>query len=169
LCDAEERWIDLYDAVSRSDFYNVEKGGRAAVDKFKKEVYQYTIDGVFVRAYESRAEAARVTGIVETGISHSTDVTNRSSGGFRWTSKRRKLPPFHHQRRRSITCFDLQGKKVRTFNPSVEASEFAIGTHKSNITACCKRKIKTAGGYKWRYSEDSSDVSAVAPHVKAEA
>lgn len=35
---------------------------------------------------------------------------------------------------------------------SAREVERQLGINHSNITACCKKKTKTAGGYKWRYA-----------------
>ena len=161
LFAAEEKWVKAHDAVRNQDFYNLAEGGNATIDKFKRVVYKYDIAGEFIEKFESIAEAAKRLCIREGCLHSALDHDHRSSGGYRWTSKNRKLPPLHNKRWRAILCFDTGGKFVQKFTSSVGAAIFAVGTAKSNITACCKRRIKTAGGYQWRYAEDSADVGPI--------
>lgn len=166
LFAAEEKWVRSHDAVRSLAFYNLAEGGNASIDKFKRAVYQCSIEGKVIERFESIAKAAQDLCIPEGCIHQALDRDHRSSGGYRWTSRKRNLPALHNQRRRAILCFDTSGKCVQEFISSVAAAEFVAGVEKSNITACCKRKIKTAGGYQWRYTEDSADVGPITVQQK---
>ena len=50
----------------------------------EKEVYQYTIDGKFVKKYKSMMEADKETGICFKGISLCRKGKRKISGGYRW-------------------------------------------------------------------------------------
>jgi group I intron endonuclease len=50
-----------------------------------------------------------------------------------------------------VSQFDLQGNFIATYNSTKEAQE-ASGAHRSNIGACCKGRLKTTGGFIWRYA-----------------
>lgn len=51
----------------------------------KRKVYQYTKDNIFVKEYESIADAARAVGLKSySSIANILDNPNRSSKGFRW-------------------------------------------------------------------------------------
>lgn len=153
LFRAEEYWVKKYNAVNDPNFYNIAEGGKATVKKFKRRVFQYTLAGDFVAEYPSRVEASLKTGVEASALSSAVDVVGGSSGGFRWTSsKTEKLPPFVNQRNQPIDCFALSGTFLATFSSSVEAQRYAPQASKSNITACCKGKIKSAAGYQWRYA-----------------
>ena len=56
---------------------------------------------------------------------------------------------------RPVIATDVRGE-VREFASIGEAAR-ATGAREPNITAACNGRIKTAGGYKWRY-EDETDV-----------
>lgn len=51
-----------------------------------------------------------------------------------------------------VNQYDLDGNYIKTYNSIVEASK-AVNVYKSNISACCKGKLKTSAGYIWKYSE----------------
>ena len=50
-----------------------------------------------------------------------------------------------------IKIFDNNYNLINRFD-SIRDAESALNT--SNISACCRGKQKTAGGYKWGYVED---------------
>lgn len=49
-----------------------------------------------------------------------------------------------------MTCKD--GRICRF--PSVREAAWLMGIPSSNITACLKGRLKTAGGYRWKYADD---------------
>lgn len=52
------------------------------------------------------------------------------------------------KRKRKIYCITLETE----FESLAEAAR-ATRTNSSNISACCAGRLKSAGGYKWRYAE----------------
>ena len=52
-----------------------------------KTVYQYTLDGTFIRSYGSGVEAEIITGVDRKHISLVCLGKRRSAGGFKWTYK----------------------------------------------------------------------------------
>lgn len=53
-----------------------------------------------------------------------------------------------------IDQYDINMNYIQSFNSITEASESTM-TDRSSITKCAKLKRKTAGGYIWRYNEES--------------
>lgn len=53
---------------------------------------------------------------------------------------------------RAVDMFDINMKYIRTFDCLTEAAQF-VKADVSNITKCCRGKIKTSKGYIWRYKE----------------
>ena len=56
-------------------------------------------------------------------------------------SKERKIP---------VCQYDLEGTFLKRYDGIVDGS-IATGVETGNISACCKNKIKTAGGFIWQY------------------
>lgn len=52
-----------------------------------------------------------------------------------------------------VNQYDINGNYIKTFNSIVEASK-EVNIYKSNISSCCKGKIKTCAGYKWKYIKE---------------
>lgn len=51
-----------------------------------------------------------------------------------------------------VTMLDIFGNAIKTFKSISEAAN-EMGIRASNITTCCKGRLKTSGGYKWEYAE----------------
>ena len=51
-----------------------------------------------------------------------------------------------------VDMLDIYGNLLKTFNSITEAS-LETGIKASNITTCCKGRLKTSGGYIWKYKE----------------
>lgn len=54
--------------------------------------------------------------------------------------------------RKPINQYDLQGDFIKSWNSGTEISKVTGYSH-SNITRCCKNKVKTAYGFIWRYAD----------------
>lgn len=120
-----------------------------------KKVYQYTIEGVFIKEYKSLKEASVETGLSYKGISSCCTGQHKTCGSFRWTYNFQKcLTPLEIKVKQSTS-----GKKVQQILNSNIVAEFVsiseasrqTKINVSNISSCCKGFLKTAGGYIWRY------------------
>ena len=49
-----------------------------------------------------------------------------------------------------IVQYDLEGNFIKSW-PSAKAVKRDLGISRADICKCCKGKVKTAGGYTWRY------------------
>jgi len=54
---------------------------------------------------------------------------------------------------RKVVQLDLDGNFIAFYETGKEAQD-NTGIHFSNILGCCRRRQKTAGGFKWMYKED---------------
>ena len=137
--------------------YNMTDGGVLLPNTYvKKPVCNYDLERNFVKEFESIAEAARYYNLSQADITH---CCKREKvyivGGFIWRFKDDdydvktiKIPT------RVIYQYDLYGNFLNKYNGVQEAERI---THITNIGMCCKGKHKSAGGYVWRYAEDSFD------------
>ena len=62
------------------------------------------------------------------------------------------------KRMKKINQYDLNGNLMKTYK-GVRIAEEETGVHNSNIIKCCKGKVKSAGGYIWKYQNESSRFS----------
>lgn len=54
---------------------------------------------------------------------------------------------------RAVTQYDLNGKKMRTFESATEAAR-QLKLQQSKITECCKGNRKRTGDFQWRYADE---------------
>ena len=54
---------------------------------------------------------------------------------------------------REITQYTVDNKKIKNYKSILIASK-ETNINKANICSCCKGKLKTAGGYIWKYKEE---------------
>lgn len=55
--------------------------------------------------------------------------------------------------KKKILQFDLDGNFLKEWECTKDI-ERNLSIHHSNISACCKGRLKTSGGYIWRYADD---------------
>lgn len=132
-----------------------------------KAVIQYDLNGKYIQRFDTAAEAESKTGILRSCICTCVKGKNKTAGGYIWRYEGKPLSlqdiektKHHNWNSSSITwkikkvnqC-DANGRVIATFN-SVKEAQNAIGKpNGSSISAVCKGKRKTAGGYIWKYAE----------------
>lgn len=122
-------------------------------------VHQYTMDGEYVASFDSIYSATKqFDGMRGTGgIRGVCTGRNRHSHGYRWSyEKVDHLPEMREENHGvSVDMLDLNGNYIRTYK-SVQNASKDVGVHGSVISVALGNKNKTAGGYKWAYSEKAS-------------
>ena len=120
-------------------------------------INQYDLDGHFIRSFDSIAEAKR-TNPKFSNITHAIKRKG-TSGGFQWRYSNEKVG--------DIEPYEAQGKKVIKIDPitseflaeysSLKNAERSTGISSKQIWKSCNRQHITAGGFIWRYKDDSYD------------
>lgn len=57
--------------------------------------------------------------------------------------------------KRKVLQYDINMNFIKEWDSATEAWR-SLTIHKNNIMKCCKKQQKTAGGYIWRYADDST-------------
>lgn len=127
----------------------------------RKVVNQYTLDGIFITSFNSLSDAARATKLSVSLICSCCEKTKLSGGGFQWRYAD-DLPPskYTYSQTKTVMQFTMDNKYIRSFDSPQEASE-KTNVSKDGIYKCCNGKIKSSGGYKWKYSNDSEVINCV--------
>lgn len=68
-------------------------------------------------------------------------------------TEKQKLEDILKQDCKGVCQFDKNLNLLNEF-PSVRDAERKTGIHRSNITKCCKLKVKSAGGFIWKYKNN---------------
>ncbi len=132
--------------------YNIQKGGYGGTGFTSKKVYQFALNGNFMKVWNSVKEASTTL-----NISHIDSVCRGerdSAGGFYW-SYEKKFNYIPYNNCRAIAQYTPSGKFIRSWTSEKEAQ---IALNIVNIHRAIKMKI-LCGGYQWKdFSGDSSDI-----------
>lgn len=83
----------------------------------------------------------------------------KESGKRRWLENPESLKSFlesnkHNEKKKiKINQYTKSSEFIRTWDSAADV-EKELRIHHTNISACCKGKVKSAGGYKWKYYEN---------------
>lgn len=129
----------------------------------KKQIVQYSLDGSYLRTYNSVSEACMSIGISTTSVRNITEVCDGLSEyahGYvwRWPGDA-YTPPKPPKNFRAMNCYDLNYNFIKTYNSSSEAAKSVVPNSNNyhsvanNIRTAAKNN-KTARGYRWYYADD---------------
>ena len=126
-----------------------------------KRVEQYTLDGIFVKEYDSISDAARsVANATPSNINSCCARRHTSAYNYLWKYKDDPTPiqDFVEKQKttgkgmqKQVEQYDLDNNYIQTFNSCREAARSIGAPYHVGINSCCLGKQKTAYGYKWRY------------------
>lgn len=122
-----------------------------------KRIYQYSIDGTFIKEWESLSKAGNTLNINISNIGMCAKHQRSNAGGFRWEYQYQdKLFPIIKKKRKPNTSYrtvlqlDLDGTILNEFK-SLNDAGTTTGTNPTSISKVIHGHTKTAGGYMWKY------------------
>lgn len=135
----------------------------------EKEVYQYTLGGKYVAAYNSITVAARALGVSRQLISATLKGKGKSAGGFLWrfycvphlsdndAPDSKELKSGGRRPSRPVAKYSPDGKLLAVYS-SVNSAAKASWLSATSIYGCLSGKYKTSGGFKWVYCSKGAPV-----------
>ena len=118
---------------------------------FPKKIYQYSIDGMFIKEWESSKNLCEEYKMNQAAISNCCLGRTKVAYGFIWLYNYYSELPYDILKYRQSLC-TKKIKNITTgeiFNSIVEAV-YIYGSRTGIINAC-KGKYKTSGGCRWQY------------------
>ena len=126
-----------------------------------KEVIQLSLDGEFIKEYNSITEASK--NVINSSISKISNCCNnkrKSHANYIWVLKNNynsdndyKLTTKHTGKSKEVVQLSLNGSFIKKY-PSVSIAKKESQIVKGNIYFCLNSIGKSAGGYKWMYYEE---------------
>jgi group I intron endonuclease len=131
-----------------------------------KKVDKYSLNGKFIKTYESIAEAMYDTNC--SNIHISCKHPNKQRGGYLWryhgdTAPTAYIPPSRSKKgeenrieitkkklNKKISQINKEGKVIKIYKSLSEAAN-QLGLSMGNISQAANGKRPLAGGYKWKY------------------
>lgn len=132
-------------------------------DNNRMRVCQYSMNGNFIKIYNSITEASIEAGVHSSLIIECCKGHRKTGNGYIWRYADEELTQEHID-----WCNDIKNKKVPVLQYSlsyeflrcfdgVNIASRSTGVDPSMIIRCCKGKQKTAGGFIWRYADDENN------------
>lgn len=115
-----------------------------------KPIYQFTLDGKFLREWMSATEASRQLGIAQMAINSCClhKPKYNQAGGFLWKFKNDDTPIIYKHGKR-ILKYSANGTLINEYeNITTACRENNLSA--TSISNCINGRSKTAGGYKWK-------------------
>lgn len=142
--EREVYYIKKYHSLSTQNGYNIETGGRVNFH-LSEETRRKISEARRGKKMAPRGEEYRKRlSAALTGRAFSPEHCRRISEAKKGTQAGKNNP-----RARRVLCVELN----RSFDTIKEAGVF-IGGSPKNIISCCHGRLKTSGGYHWRYDNE---------------
>ncbi len=152
-------WISYYDCTTKNRHgYNQSEGGEgnAGLNQMR-EAYQYDLEGNFIAKYKSIKEATVAIGAsYDNGlVQNAIGIENKQAGGYQWRYEYfDKIPEYKIKSHcRKVACYNNNGKLVKTFDSTEEASIY-FEVDKTTIGANCIHKTKYTKDMMFEYYTD---------------
>jgi len=146
----EMYFIKYAKEVLQCPLVNIDKGGKCNGENNGKPVLQFSKEGNFIKKFNSQTEAKILTGICDTNIGNCCKGTGgyKSAGGFQWCyeGNESEINMYKNKKDRVILQFSKVNKFIKFYN-SIRDAKIETNINYSNISECCKNKLKSAGGY----------------------
>lgn len=153
LDQKEVYWIAYYDTYHNG--YNETEGGDESHIHLGKPVELYDLEGNYVTEYPNITEAAKAIGVSRNtlyGILHGSRLSTK---GFQFKLKEDTDTQITKYKNRqggkiAINQYDKEGNFIQEWESAAAAAR-ELGLDSSSITKCLKNKLKSCGGFVWRY------------------
>lgn len=158
---------DSYDKYPTDKIIVSETIGTAYISGTAKMVDQYTLDGEFVKTYNSVSEAARQVGCGSSGINQCCLGHTKQVSGFFWRFHDEPLNKYETDGYiivRQVDKYTIDGRFVQTYENEHEAAKEIAETQNKYldtvarcICRCCSGQEKIAYSFVFRFHGDDFD------------
>ncbi len=128
--------------------------------KLKHKISQYSLDGNWIRDWDSACDASYALGINRARINGCVlgFKDHKTAGGYIWKSVDDLITKEHikeasQKTKKSVVQFSLDFVPIKYFDGISDVYN-ELGYDPSTIVKCCKGKKEKAYGYIWRYASD---------------
>lgn len=172
LNEREKYYIKEHDSFKNG--YNSNEGGdfdseavtESAIRR-SRNILQYDLNGNLIKRWASVSDASRVLNVSKSSLtSAATNQGKKTCLGYQWMwvpdngkikekikSVKCRSEKISESKHKKIIQYTISGDIVKEWCSIKEASE-TLGLSHSHISACCKGKRASVGGYQWRYFSD---------------
>lgn len=154
LNEREKYWIKYYNSYKKG--YNATEGGQGG-DFVGKPVLAYDLQGNYIKSFKSAKACAEELGLAYVTV-HSVLKQRRKSCKnlqLKYKEDNRKITAYKSNAGGAKPIYQLTKDEViiKEWDSAAQAAR-ELNLDNSTITKCLKGKLKTCGGFKWRYKND---------------
>lgn len=149
-------WIKYYDSYNNG--YNATEGGNESHIHMGTPIELFDLDGNYVTEYPNITEAAKAIGVSRSTIYGILKGDRLSTKNFQFRKKGDTTPmtPYRNRQGGKLPIYQCNKKSLEIIKEWESAADAGrqLGIDPSAITKVLKNKLKTAGGYVWKYKEE---------------
>lgn len=124
-------------------------------EKNKTPVYQYNIEGKFIKEWNSAVDAAYNLNLNPSNINKVCRQERKKCGNFTWSfNKKSNIPAYKKKKIKTkiVLQLDLNKNIISEYNSTLEAHK-VTKIPVTNLTNCLNGYSNSSGGYLWIYKE----------------
>jgi hypothetical protein len=151
---------DRIEKIRLSNKGKKHKGGENISKGKSHPIEQYDVNGKFIKLWDSRREIIEILKITNNAIGNHLSGRSNTTGGFVFKYKvkpsrkvGKKPKGFGDKITKKIIQLNKQGEFIKEWSSQKIAGK-KLNIIPSDISACCRGKQKTAGGYIWKFKEN---------------
>ena len=158
LNERERYWIEYYDSYRHG--YNASPGGDNCGERSDgRPLLLYDLDGNFIKEMCNIASTARELGVHYQTVYQVIQGIRKSVKNYQIKRKEsddfpKKIAPYNSKQGGAYTVLQLdKNDNILNEYNSVNEAARQTGCDCSTISKVCRGKLKTHGGFKWKYKE----------------
>jgi group I intron endonuclease len=131
---------------------NRANGIRKYHNENKKKVFQYSLDGEYIKEWGSAVEAGEELNIIHSNITKTCKGLRKQAGGFIWSFELKKQSKYEKKKQKTkyILQIDVNSNIINEFE-SISKASLITNISRTAIINCLSGKTKSSGGFKWEY------------------
>lgn len=157
--EKEKKYIKIFNSL-KPNGYNILEGGRYQQGSWNsKEIFEYDLDGNFIKKYKSANEVERLSNkkYLSSCVLDCCKNKNKRCKDriFTFKSNKLKIEPYikpKSSRCKKIYQYDIYGNYINEYESVTLASEICQ-IRRTLISQCLNKDNYTAGNYQWRYEK----------------
>jgi hypothetical protein len=171
----------IYDRL-RNEMFNIIK---VRVSDNRKKIEQFSLNGDYIKTFDSVKEAAKQLNIGSSGIECCGREETKSSGGFNWryVNSEKKINPVTHlksgvkkgntpwnkgkkfnnfcgKNTKKILQYSLDGVFIKEWE-CLQFVEKELGIKRGGVENCALGKTKSSAGFNWKYKDSEKRIDLV--------
>lgn len=152
--DKEKYWINYYKI--NNNLLNIVFNNNEELLKFRssiksKKIYQYDLEGNFIKEWNSATEAAKNLEIENTNICNSAKFSRKLCGNYQWRyDKKDKISSYKIDKfTKSVYEYDFEGNYIKEYKSAREINEISFKL----ISKCCNGYLHTVYGKRYSFNK----------------